>query len=59
MRACAWPGCQRGDVGDGSKCEDLRVTKSSPLCPKKLTLVTCAATSLMGHKAGIVEKAAN
>lgn len=38
------------DVRFGSKCEDLKVSKSSPLRPTKRTLVPCSATSLMGQE---------
>lgn len=43
-------GCRSLNDRFGSKCEDFRLSKSSPLHPTERTLVTCAATSLMGQK---------
>lgn len=40
----------RIDIRLGSKCEDLRLSRSSPLRPTKRTLMTYAAASLMGQK---------
>src|ERR1700751_3059680 len=37
-----------GEVGFGSKCEKLNVSKSGPLCPTKPTSMTGVATSLNG-----------
>src|SRR5947209_6741241 len=36
------------EVAEGSKCEELRVSKSSPLCPNKRTFIRRGVTSLMG-----------
>ncbi|MET4210940.1 hypothetical protein ABIB95_005777 [Bradyrhizobium sp. LA2.1] len=33
----------------GSKCEELNLNKSCPLCPTKQTSMRAAVTSLMGH----------
>ncbi|MGY3116697.1 hypothetical protein ACVWXQ_000632 [Bradyrhizobium sp. S3.14.4] len=37
------------EVGFGSKCEELRVSKISPLHPTKPTSMKGVVTSLMGH----------
>ena len=37
------------EVALGSKCEELRVGKVSPLYPTKRTSTKGVATSLMGH----------
>ena len=39
----------RADVADGSKCEELRVSKSSPLRPTKRASMRGVVTSLMGQ----------
>jgi hypothetical protein len=41
--------CKRSDVRGGSKCEELSVSKSSPLRPAKRTAMRGVATSLMGQ----------
>ena len=37
-----------GDVGNELKCEELNVSKSSPICPTERPSMRRAATSLMG-----------
>jgi hypothetical protein len=37
-------------VRNGSKCEELNLSKSSPPCLNERTSAKCAATSLMCHK---------
>jgi hypothetical protein len=39
MRACAWPGCQRGDVGDGSKAAVWRCPRYFRFTPENPTFI--------------------
>jgi hypothetical protein len=45
-----WVRWNATDVSIGSKCEELRVSKVSPLYPTKRTSMKGVATSLMGEK---------
>lgn len=48
------------DFGNGSKYEELRVSKSCPLCPNKRTSIRRGVTSLMGHnRTHAVQRAAS